>query len=78
MDPEHWYGDIFSAYEHQKVLLSVKVEGGGIYLVLSKKVYYFLYKLTTKSAVFALLLFLVPNYENFAKCFAKTCCETFR
>jgi hypothetical protein len=30
IDPEHWYGDIFSAYERLKVLLSVKVEEGGI------------------------------------------------
>jgi hypothetical protein len=29
MDPEHWNGDIFLAYERQKVLSSVKVEGEG-------------------------------------------------
>jgi hypothetical protein len=37
MDPEHLYKDIFSAYERQKVLSSVKVEEGGIQLVKVKK-----------------------------------------
>jgi hypothetical protein len=30
MDPEHYYGDIFTAYERQMVISSVKVEEGGI------------------------------------------------